>query len=68
MDGARGGEYYKIKATVVQWKDIRPWHSEFGPEEKHFVSGNYGNSLFLFLGEQRSCDGGGARSARLACL
>jgi hypothetical protein len=23
---------------------------------------------FLFLREQRSCDGGGARSARLACL
>ena len=26
MDGARGGEYYMyIKASVVQWKDLRPW-------------------------------------------
>ncbi len=25
MDGARGGEYLYIKASVVQWKDIRPW-------------------------------------------
>ena len=26
MDEARGGEYYMyIKASVVQWKDIRPW-------------------------------------------
>ncbi len=49
----------QIKASVVQWKDIRPWQSEFGPDEKHFVSGNYGNSIFLFLEEQRSCDGGG---------
>jgi hypothetical protein len=26
MDEARGGEYYTyIKASVVQWNDIRPW-------------------------------------------
>jgi hypothetical protein len=25
MDGARGGEFLYIKASVVQWKDIRPW-------------------------------------------
>jgi hypothetical protein len=52
-----GGEYYK--ASVVQWIKIRPWRPEFGPEGKHFVTGN---SYFLFLGEQRSCDGpGGAQ-------
>ncbi len=27
-----------IKASFVQWKDIRLWHPEFGPEENHFVS------------------------------
>ncbi len=31
----------KIKASVVQWKDLRPWQREFEPEEKHFVSGNF---------------------------
>jgi hypothetical protein len=60
---------------VEHWKYIRPWRAEFVPEGQHFVSGN---SLFLFLGKQRSCDGGraapvwrvyvpkktGARSAR----
>jgi hypothetical protein len=28
-----------ILTTVVQWKDIRPWRPDFGPEGKHFVSG-----------------------------
>jgi hypothetical protein len=44
----RGILYFK--ASVVQWKDMRPWRPELGPEGKHFVSGN---SRF-FLG------GGGA--------
>ncbi len=26
---------------MVQWRDIRPWQPEFGPEEKLFVSGNF---------------------------
>ncbi len=30
-----------IKASVVGWKDISPWQPEFGPEEKHFVSGHF---------------------------
>ncbi len=33
-----------IKALVVQWKDMRPWRPEFGPEGKHFVSG----IIFIF--------------------
>jgi hypothetical protein len=53
----RGILYFE--ASVVQWKDIRPWRPEFGPEGKHFVSG-----IFLyFWGMQRSCDGRDARSA-----
>jgi hypothetical protein len=32
---------------MVQWKDIRPWRQEFGPEGKHFVSEN----LFFIFGE-----------------
>ncbi len=32
---------------MVQWKDIRTWQPEFGPEEKLFVSGNFaGFSLY----------------------
>ncbi len=35
MDGARSGEYYiYIKASLVQWNDIRLWQPEFGPEKK----------------------------------
>jgi hypothetical protein len=34
-----------FEASVVQWKDIRPWRSEYGPEGKHFVSG-----LFFYFG------------------
>ncbi len=37
-----------IKASVVLWKDVRHWQPEFGPEEKHFVSGNFaGFSLHI---------------------
>jgi hypothetical protein len=37
-----------IKASLVQWKDIRLWQPEFGPEENHFVSGNFaGFSLYI---------------------
>jgi hypothetical protein len=35
-----------IKASVVQWKNMGPWRPEFGPEGRHFVSGN---SLFLYF-------------------
>ena len=39
-----------IKTSLVQWKDIRLWQPEFGPEKKenHFVSGNFaGFSLYI---------------------
>ena len=35
-----------VGCSLAQWKGISPWRPEFGPEGKHFVSGN---SLFLFL-------------------
>ncbi len=35
MDGARGEENYISKPlSLVQWKNIRLWHLELGPEEK----------------------------------
>jgi hypothetical protein len=37
-----------IKASLVQWKDIRLWQPEIGPEENHFVSGNFAEfSLYI---------------------
>ncbi len=36
-----------IKASLVQWKNIRLWRPEFEPEGKHFVSRN---SFFFILG------------------
>jgi hypothetical protein len=59
MDRARGGVLY-IKYSVVQWKDMRPWQPDLGPEEKHFVSGNFaGVSCIFRRKDQRSdgCDG-----------
>jgi hypothetical protein len=67
-----GSIIFFLEASVVQWKDIRPWRPEYGPEGKHFVSG-----LFFYLrgwgrGAQRPVSGGnelkktGARSARVA--
>jgi hypothetical protein len=37
----------QIGCGVAQWKDIRPWRPEFGPEGTHFVSGN---SFFFIFG------------------
>ncbi len=53
-----------VGCSLAQWKDIRPWRPEFGPEGKHFVSGNR-LSLFLKNKKQRSCDGRGGRAAPL---
>jgi hypothetical protein len=52
----RGILYFE--ASVVQWKDIRPWRPEFGPEGKHFVSG-----LFFYFGacSEAAIGGGGAQ-------
>ncbi len=50
-----------FKASVVQWKDIRPWRPELGLKEA-LVSGN--NKFFWPMNmKQRSCNGRGARSA-----
>jgi hypothetical protein len=52
---------FLYKVSVVQWKDIRPWQPQIGPEEKHFVSGSFtGFSLYIInfiKKDQRSCDG-----------
>ncbi len=54
-----GGGYYK--ASVVQWKKIRPWQPEFGPEGRHFVSRN---SLFLYFWESSETAMGGGSAQR----
>jgi hypothetical protein len=51
-----------VRLSPVE-KNIRPWRPEFGPEGKHFVTGNT-VVYFLFLGEQRSCDGRGGGAQR----
>ncbi len=53
----RGILYFE--ALVVQWKDIRPWQPEYGPEGKHFVSGQF----FYFGGCSEAKMGGRAHSA-----
>jgi hypothetical protein len=60
-----GWEILYIKASLVQWKDIRLWQPVFGPEENHFVSGN---SLFSIFGGAAKLRWGGARSACLSFL
>jgi hypothetical protein len=41
--------------SLAQWKYIRPWRPEYGPEGKHFVSGLY----FYFGGcSEAAMDGG----------
>ncbi len=57
----RGILYFE--ASVVQWKDIRPWRPKYGPEGKHFVSG-----LFFILGDAAKLRWAGGRAAPcLAC-
>ncbi len=50
-----------IKALVVQWKDIRPWRPEIGPEGKHFVSGN----SYFWVSSQAAM--GGRAAPRFVC-
>jgi hypothetical protein len=61
--------YYILKP---QWSSgkiyaIGAWRAEFGPEGRHFVSGN---SLFLYFWGSREAamGGGGARSAPFGVL
>ncbi len=61
----RGGEGRGIlyfEASVVQWKDIRPWRPKLGPEGKHFVSG-----LFLYFGACSEAAMGGGGAQRPVC-
>jgi hypothetical protein len=53
-------QYSSVGCSLARWKNVCPKRPELGTEGRHIVSGN---SRFLFLGEQRSCDGRGARSA-----
>jgi hypothetical protein len=50
---------------VALWKDICPLQPEFGPEEKHFVSGNFAKfSLYIyFVGRISEAAMGGPRSS-----
>ncbi len=41
----------QIKASVIQWKDIRPWQPEFEHGEKHFVSENFAEFSLCILSE-----------------
>ncbi len=53
----RGILYFE--ASVVQWREKRPWRPQYGTEGKHFVSGLF----FYFGGCSEAALGGGARSA-----
>jgi hypothetical protein len=52
---AEGRGILYFEASVVQWKDIRPWLPKYGPEGKHFVSGQF----FYFGGCSEAAMGGG---------
>ncbi|MFO0003188.1 MAG: hypothetical protein ACK559_18865, partial [bacterium] len=52
--------------SLAQWKDTSLWQPEFGPEGKHFVSGNI--LFFLIFGEAAKLRWAGERSAHLACF
>ncbi len=40
-----------IKVSLVPWKDISLWQTEFGPEKKenHFVSGNFAGVFSVYF-------------------
>jgi hypothetical protein len=52
-----------VGGSLAQWKDIRPGHGqpEFGPEGKHFVSGNTVVFIFIFGGAAKLRWAGGAQ-------
>ncbi len=58
-----GWDILYFKASVVQWKDIRLWRPEFGPEEKYlflelvycvlsalYTSSSFAQQLVIFWG------------------
>ncbi len=57
-----------FKALVVQWKDIRPWRPELGPEGSFSFWKKYIYIFWPMNMEQRSFDGLGARSAPFGIL
>ncbi len=61
-EGGRGILYFE--ASVVQWKDKRPWRPEYGPEGKHFVSGN--SFIFILGGSAKLRWAGGGAAPRWA--
>ncbi len=48
-----------VGCSLAQWKNICPWRPEFGPEGKHFVSGN--SQFFIFGGAAKLRWAGGAQ-------
>ncbi len=51
-----------VGSSLTQLENIRPWRPEFGPEGRHFVSGN---SLFLyFWARSEAAMGGGGGAQR----
>jgi hypothetical protein len=61
--GDRQGILY-IKTSLVQWKDIRLWQPEFGPEKKRtilFLEISWGFlCIFSSFRARRSSEGGAA--------
>ncbi len=55
-----------IKASLVQWKDIRLWQPEFGPEKKRtilFLEISWGILCLYFVGRISEAAMGGPRSS-----
>jgi hypothetical protein len=56
----RGAGNIHIKASLVQWKDIRLWQPKFGPKKKRTILILEISRGFLCIfcrKDQRSCDG-----------
>ncbi len=53
-----------IKTSLVQWKDIRLWQPEFGPEENHFCFWKFrGVFSIYFVGRNSEAAMGGPCSS-----
>ena len=52
-----------VGCSLAQWKNMCPWRPEFGPEGRHFVSGN---SYLLFGGSSEAAMDGGRAAPRWA--
>jgi hypothetical protein len=66
IDGAMSGEYYVyIKASLVQWKDLRLWQPEFGPEKKRISEAAMGGPRSSFRATRSSV--GGVQRSSVGC-